>query len=36
MIFADLVAGQQVFLDANTWVYHFGRRYAGQRPDQPR
>jgi len=24
MIFADLVAGDQVFLDANTLVYHFG------------
>jgi predicted nucleic acid-binding protein len=24
MTFADLVAGQQVFLDANTLVYHFG------------
>jgi predicted nucleic acid-binding protein len=24
MIFADLVARQQVFLDANTLVYHFG------------
>jgi hypothetical protein len=24
MIFADLTAGQQVFLDANTLVFHFG------------
>src|SRR5437867_1745059 len=24
MIFADLVAGVQVFLDANTLIYHFG------------
>ncbi|MGO9468577.1 MAG: type II toxin-antitoxin system VapC family toxin [Isosphaeraceae bacterium] len=24
MIFADLAAGDQVFLDANTLVYHFG------------
>ena len=24
MLFADLAAGDQVFLDANTLVYHFG------------
>ena len=24
MIFADLVAGDAVFLDANTLIYHFG------------
>ena len=23
MTFADLVAGSSVFLDANSWVYHF-------------
>ena len=24
MIFADLAAGDSVFLDANTFIYHFG------------
>jgi hypothetical protein len=25
MTFADLAAGDSVFLDANTFIYHFGR-----------
>jgi hypothetical protein len=24
MIFADLVAGEAIFVDANTLIYHFG------------
>jgi predicted nucleic acid-binding protein len=24
MIFADLLAGEHIFLDANTLIYHFG------------
>src|SRR4051812_19794809 len=28
MIFADLVRGQQIFLDTNTFVYHFGPHAA--------